>query len=119
MSQIAFAETTEFYRVDASLKLDPKKRSVLGQYMTPAPIGRFMASLFNDLTGDLHILDPGAGLGYLTAALVERLCDAAVKPDSVEPVTYEIESLLIEYLQNTSAESQAQCQSAYINQHTR
>ncbi len=114
MNQVAFAETAEFYRVDASLKLDPKKRSVLGQYMTPAPIGRFMASLFDDLTGDLHILDPGAGVGSLTAALVERLCDAAVKPDSAELVTYEIESLLIEYLKNTLAESQVQCQSAHI-----
>ena len=46
MIQTAFAETTEFYRIDAGLKLDPKKRSALGQYMTPAPIGRFMASLF-------------------------------------------------------------------------
>ena len=114
MSQAAFAETAEFYRVDASLKLDPKRRSVLGQYMTPAPIGRFMASLFNDLTGDLRILDPGAGVGSLTAALVERLCDAASKPHSVEMVVYEIESLLIEYLQNTLAESQVQCQSAHV-----
>ena len=53
-SQAAFAETAEFYRVDASLKLNPKKRAVLGQYMTPTPIARFMASLFNDLTGELH-----------------------------------------------------------------
>ena len=119
MSQVAFAETAEFYRVDASLKLDPKKRSVLGQYMTPAPIGRFMASLFSDLTGDLHILDPGAGVGSLTAALVERLCDAAIKPDSTELVAYEIEPLLIEYLQNTLAESQIQFQSAQIeSRHT-
>lgn len=114
MNQVAFTETAEFYRVDASLKLDPKKRSVLGQYMTPAPIGRFMASLFNDLTGDLYILDPGAGVGSLTAALVERLCDAVVRPGSAELVAYEIEPLLIEYLQNTLAESRIQCQSVDI-----
>ena len=113
-SQAAFAETAEFYRVDASLKLNPKKRAVLGQYMTPTSIGRFMASLFSDLTGELHILDPGAGVGSLTAALVERLCDAAVKPDSVELVAYEIEPLLIEYLRNTLAESRLQCQHAHI-----
>ncbi len=114
MSRVAFAETTEFYRIDASLKLDPKKRPVLGQYMTPVPIGRFMASLFSDLTGDLRILDPGAGVGSLTAALVERLCHAATKPHSAELVAYEIEPLLIEYLKNTLTESQAQCQSAHI-----
>ena len=58
ISQAAFAETAEFYRVDASIKLNPKKCAVLGQYMTPTLIARFMASLFNDLTGELHILDP-------------------------------------------------------------
>ena len=73
-----------------------------------------MASLFSDLTGELHILDPGAGVGSLTATLVERLCDAAVKPDSVELVAYEIEPLLIEYLRNTLAESRLQCQRAHI-----
>ena len=73
-----------------------------------------MASLFSDLTGKLHILDPGAGVGSLTAALVERLCDAAVKPDSVELMAYEIEPLLIEYLRNTLAESRLQCQRAHI-----
>ena len=82
--------------------------------MTPTPIARFIASLFNDLTGELHILDPGAGVESLTAALFERLCNAAVKPDSVELVAYEIEPLLIEYLRNTLAESQIQCQRAHI-----
>ena len=61
MSQAAFAETTEFYRTDAALRLDPRRRSVLGQYMTPTPIARFMASLFYDVSGDLRILDPGSG----------------------------------------------------------
>ena len=114
MSQVAFAETAEFYRVDASLKLDPKKRSMFGQYMTPAPVGRFMAGLFNDLTGHLRILDPGAGVGSLTATLVERLCDAAIRPHSVTLVAYEIEPLLVRYLQNTLAEARLQCRSAQI-----
>ncbi len=76
MTQLAFAEASEFYRVDAALKLDPKRRSTLGQFMTPAPIGRFMASLFSDFSGDLHVLDPGAGVGSLTAALVEFMGQA-------------------------------------------
>ena len=67
--QLAFAETADFYRLDASLKLDPKRRSGLGQYMTPTPIGRFMASLFGNVSGDIRVLDPGAGVGSLSAAL--------------------------------------------------
>ena len=68
MNSAAFAETTEFYRVDAGLKLDPKKRSAFGQYMTPAPIGWFMASLFENTSNGMRVLYPGAGVGSLTAA---------------------------------------------------
>lgn len=114
MSHPAFTETAEFYRVDASLKLDPKKRSVLGQYMTPAPIGRFMASLFSDVSGDFRILDPGAGVGSLTAAFVERICAGEPKPLSIDLVTYEIEPLLIGYLRNTLSEARAQCEAAQV-----
>ena len=67
MTQVSFVDTTESYRTDAVLKLDPKKRSRLGQYMTSAPIARFMASLFSNITGDLRILDPGGRLD--TAAI--------------------------------------------------
>ena len=40
MGHPAFADTSEFYRLDATLNLDPRRRSDLGQYMTPAPIAR-------------------------------------------------------------------------------
>ena len=71
MSAIALAEAVDFYRIDASLKLDPGRRAALGQYMTPVPISRFMASLFSEIHGDLRVLDPGAGVGSLTTALAE------------------------------------------------
>ena len=60
MKAIALAEAVDFYRIDASLKLDPDRRAALGQYMTPVPISRFMASLFSETHGDLRVLDPGA-----------------------------------------------------------
>jgi len=107
--QTAIAETTEFYRVDASLKLDPKKRAVLGQYMTPAPIGHFMASLFADVSGDIRLLDAGAGVGSLTAAFVEMLCNRSKKPQSASLVCYEIEPMLLDYLSSTLSEAEAQC----------
>ena len=101
MSGAPLAETVDFYRIDASPKLDAKKRASLGQYMTPAPIGQFMASLFSDTCGELRVLDPGAGVGSLTAALAERLCAEASKPRSVEFVCYEIDGLLSSYLRDT------------------
>ncbi len=109
MNQRAFADTAEFYRVDATRKLDPKKRSVLGQYMTPAPIGRFMASLFENVSGDVRILDAGAGVGSLTAGLIERLCSENSGARSVALTCYEIDPVLIVYLKNTLTEAAAQC----------
>ena len=114
MIQSTFAETTEFYRVDAGLKLDPKNRTVLGQYMTPAPIGRFMASLLENTSNDMRVLDPGAGVGSLTAALVERFCNIGQQPRSATFICYEIEPLLIGYLRNTLDEAAAQCEYSQI-----
>ncbi len=113
-SQPDFAGTADFYRVDASLKLDPQRRAELGQYMTPASIGQFMASLFSDISGDLRVLDPGAGIGSLTAALVERLCASVPRPRAVSLVCYEIEPLLLDYLSITLEESEARLKAANI-----
>lgn len=115
MSQPAFADTSEFYRLDAAHKLDPRRRSDLGQYMTPAPIARFMASLFADVSGEIRLLDPGAGVGSLTAAAVERFCTATDKPRSVSLVAYEIEPVLTVYLRNTLEEAASQCGRSQIN----
>jgi len=107
--QTAVVETIEFFRVDASSKLDPEKRTILGQYMTPAPIGHFMASLFSDAGGEVRLLDAGAGVGSLTAAFVEMLCRHSNKPQSVSLICYEIEPMLFDYLSSTLAEAEAQC----------
>ncbi len=112
--QPAFADTADFYRVDASSKLDPKRRAGLGQYMTPAPIARFMASLVDDISGDMRVLDPGAGVGSLSAALIERCSHEKEKPRSVSLTCYEIEPLLIDYLESTLQEAESQGRAAKI-----
>lgn len=47
-------------------------QSALGQFMTPAPVARFMASLFRPAKGPCRLLEPAAGLGALVAAVAER-----------------------------------------------
>ena len=50
-------------------------KAQLGQFMTPATIAVFMASLFSPLNRpEIRLLDPGAGVGSLTAAFVQRAC---------------------------------------------
>tara|TARA_R110000787_G_scaffold209044_1_gene319100 strand:+ start:1404 stop:3929 length:2526 start_codon:yes stop_codon:yes gene_type:complete len=103
MAIAALVENTDFYRLDANRKLDPKKRSVLGQFMTPAPITEYMASLFNPVISgsQLSLLDPGAGVGSLTAAFVNEFSSRTIKPSSISVSAYEIEPLMHEYLDST------------------
>ncbi|MGA2034272.1 MAG: Eco57I restriction-modification methylase domain-containing protein [Thermoguttaceae bacterium] len=44
-----------------------------GQVFTPPQVARFMASLFGTIPHDYLLLDPGAGIGTLTAAFCERI----------------------------------------------
>ena len=46
------SQKVDNYRLEASRKLDPQRRSALGQFMTPEPVARFMASLFDDWSGN-------------------------------------------------------------------
>ena len=52
-----------------------KRQGEFGQFLTPAPVADFMASLFTPLPDKVRLLDAGAGAGALTSALVSRLCE--------------------------------------------
>jgi adenine-specific DNA-methyltransferase len=50
-----------------------KRKSELGQFMTPRPVARYMASLFPASTlKDCRLLDAGAGAGALSCAFLDR-----------------------------------------------
>ena len=84
-------------RREASRLLDSRRRSELGQYMTPSPIAGFMASLFS-YNGKARLLDAGAGVGSLTSAFLDR---ALQNGTLVDAETWEIDSILGGYLKNT------------------
>ena len=60
-------------RLTVSRAMDPKRKSQLGQFFTPTSIARFMAEMF-DGGGkeECRLLDPGAGIGSLSAAFLDR-----------------------------------------------
>ena len=84
-------------RREASKLLDSKRRSELGQYMTPSPIAEFMASLFS-YHGKAKLLDAGAGVGSLTSAFFNHALREEI---SVDAETWEIDSILSDYLKHT------------------
>ena len=74
-SALGLASRTEERRVRESADREAAQRGQLGQFFTPAPVAALLAGMFDVPTGWLRLLDPGAGVGSLTAALVERACN--------------------------------------------
>jgi len=82
-----------------------ESRSEIGQFLTPACIAQFMASLFDRHVEHVRILDPGTGAGALFAACVAQLCNRKARPQSIAVVAYEIDDSLAA----CSAETMALC----------
>lgn len=98
-------ERAEARRVAALAALNPVDQRRLGQFFTPAPAADLMASLASvvELSGRVRILDPGAGSGSLTAALVARI--AAERPDlAVHVVAVEMDETVLPILSETLAD---------------
>ena len=100
-------ELAEMRRTAALARLDPDEQSARGQYFTPILAARIIAGLPRVPQGEsVRLLDPGAGSGILTAALVERLY--AARPDMrVHVVAVENDEVLHEALRETLAEIEA------------
>ena len=109
MLESLLMENVELSRHMASQQLDPELRSTYGQYMTPSPIAQFMASLFSDEhPQDIRLLDPGAGVGSLTAAFVNEFT-GRTGVDAIDLTAYEIDRCLVDFLQDTLAEATDKC----------
>lgn len=81
--------------------LDARTQADLGQFFTPAAAASFLASMPGlPESGVLRILDPGAGSGVLSAALIGRVLDEC--PDvSIELFAVERDPAVIPYLKAT------------------
>lgn len=108
-------ERADSVRAAISPRLDAKRRAELGQYFTPAPVARLMASLFAPRTGTIRILDAGAGVGGLSAALVDALCGAGARPGAIVVTAYEVDAALIPHLQETMDACAAACRDAGVD----
>ena len=102
-------------RRDVVPRLVLKRKSELGQFMTPAPVARFMASLFppSDLS-TCRLLDAGAGIGALTCAFLDRWSAAdGLHFQNVEVEAHEIDAPLRAHLEIAMARYAAKLPVAY------
>ena len=81
------------------------RKSALGQFMTPAPVARFMASMFPPSTLETcRLLDAGAGVGALTCAFLDRWAVAdGFEFRRTEVEAYEIDAAFRAHLETTFA----------------
>lgn len=104
MTNTEFTRRVDDRRRRTNELLDPATRTELGQFMTPASVARSLADCISTAGHELHLLDPGAGVGSLTAAVVARLLEAEQRPGIVSLTAYEIDPLMREGLSETLAE---------------
>jgi adenine-specific DNA-methyltransferase len=79
-------------------KREPKPKShqsEFGQFMTPPPVSAFMAGMFDQPSGDVLLLDAGAGQASLTTSFVERWRSSV---DRLETHAYEVDASMLERL---------------------
>lgn len=94
-------------RLQVAAALDPKRKSELGQFMTPFPVAKFMASLFPAPKGKpIRLLDPGSGIGSLTCAFLETLHGKGKEKHSVSVTAYEVDPLMARHLESNLANHQ-------------
>lgn len=103
-------ERVDFLRLDACRKLKESRKAEMGQFLTPSPVARLMASMMDYRSTEISILDPGAGVGSLFAACVAELCRRRRLPKVIRVTAYEIDEILAEYIPDTLKLCQKQCE---------
>lgn len=92
-------------RREIAPRLALKRKSALGQFMTPSTVARFMASLFPPARlQTCRLLDAGAGVGALSCAFLDRWASGdQLEFDSVKVEAFEIDDALRKHLEATLA----------------
>lgn len=98
----------EQQRLRISRNTDAKKKSHLGQFLTPERTATFMANLFPDSDENCRLLDAGAGIGSLSAAFLNRWKSGGFGFRYMEVDAFELDQTLIPSLSDTFDEYKEQ-----------
>ena len=93
----------------SAIETPRSRQEELGQFLTPLPVARFMASMFGALPKTVRLLDAGAGAGSLTAAFVFRLCEKHEGVRAIEATLYELDPEILDARSATMRECQRRC----------
>ncbi|MBI3946049.1 MAG: Eco57I restriction-modification methylase domain-containing protein [Armatimonadetes bacterium] len=108
-SGTGFLQQVDRIRSESSRTLNPTRKAAMGQFFTPVPVARLMASMLECRAREVRILDAGAGIGSLTAACVAELCCRPAKPARVCVSAYELDEHLLARLHRVLGMCEAEC----------
>jgi len=107
--------------------IEPTTRARYAQFMTPAPVGALMAAMFQVQRPCIRLLDPGAGIGSLTAAFVAatlRRVDMHLDSDvpygvsgtlrEIHVTAFEIDDFLARHLTKTLSFCRGACEAVGV-----
>src|SRR6266511_4202883 len=103
-------ERVDFLRLDANRVLNGTRKVALGQFLTPAPVAKLLASMLAGGQPIVSILDAGAGVGTLAAAAVAELCGRSERPKEIQVTAYEVDSHLASYIIDTFKLCEGECE---------
>ena len=106
--QLDYAGAIQARYEDDSPVEERKKR---GQFFTPPAVCRFMAALLGEIHDDFKLLDAGAGVGSLSAAVCERVLDGP-SPRRIEIHLYENDPALLGPLRDVLRNAREDLQAA-------
>jgi len=89
-------------------------RAEMGQFLTPAPVARFMAGLLDAAAPCVRLLDAGVGVGALSAAVVAELCARTESARALSVTAYELDADFLGHLDETLEACRLACDAAGI-----
>jgi len=88
-------------RTDFQKVLDQKRQSEMGQFFTPPSIANMMAGMYLKFPPVINLVDPGAGVGSLSAAFVINAVAAYPQPKDIKITAFELDPLLVKGIEKT------------------
>ncbi len=105
-----FLYSIDNIRTRALSLLNKEKQAELGQFLTPPQIAWFMSGLFSNRCDVINLLDPGAGVGTLSAAFIARRLFIQPTPKNINLTAYEIDPIMLKGLYQTCVEIKRICE---------
>ncbi|MBA4375290.1 MAG: adenine methyltransferase, partial [Anaerolinea sp.] len=106
---ITFIEDMDYIRINAQNAINKDRQSEFGQFFTPPAVSKLMAEMFSFYKNSIRILDPGAGVGSLSAAFISNSISNPRCPKEIFLTAYEIEPDLIKSLNKTLLDCKDLC----------